>query len=273
MRDLRCVIFVFIVILVFHLQVDAQFTPEEVAKREKWEEFLKTADIVGSVDIPEGVTKPVRVFLKKGGIEGSGAWKNVEGIELGVLEGWQYEIAAYRMDKLLELNMVPPTVEREFNGKKGSLQLWITYEMSDLDRMNQNIQIPSSNADNWTKRKYLMRAFDSLIANEDRTQENVRYAKDWRIILIDHSRSFRSSRKFTKKLVYGKRGIKERKLFRTLPRDFVEKIKGLDFATIKKAVGPYLTDKEIDAILARKGLLLKEIDEMIKEKGEKSVLY
>jgi hypothetical protein len=228
---------------------------------------------VGSEDIPEGVTKPLRIFLKKGELEGSGAWKNVGGVEQGFLEGWQYEIAAYEMDKLLGLNMVPPTVEREFKGETGSLQLWMEFVMSDLERMEKNIKIPSSNLDNWSKRKYIMRAFDSLIANDDRTQQNIRYAENWRIILIDHSRSFRSSDKFTKNLVYGKNGIKERKLFRVLPRAFVEKIGALNFDNIKKAVGPYLEDKEIQAILARKELLLKEIDEMIKEQGEAKVLY
>jgi len=121
--------------------------------------------------------------------------------------------------------------------------------------------------------KYLMRAFDSLIANEDRTQENIRYTKDWRMILIDHSRTFGSSKKFTKNLVYGKSGIKELQLFRILPRAFVEKIKALNFDKMKKTVGSYLKDKEIEAILARKALLLTEIDEMIKEKGEDKVLY
>jgi hypothetical protein len=260
-------------IIIFPHQAKGQFTPEELTARDQWEEFLKTAEIVGSVDIPEGVTKPIRVFLKKGEVEGSGAWKKVKGTPQGVLEGWQYEIAAYEMDKLLGLNMVPPTVERDIEGEKGSLQLWITFEMSDLERMNRGIQIPPSKAENWTKMKYLTRAFDSLVANDDRTQENVRYTRDWRMILIDHSRSFRSSRRFTKNLVYGKKGIKERKLFRMLPRAFVQKIGALNFDTIKEAVSPYLKDEEINAILARKELLLKEIDEMIKEDGEDKVFY
>jgi hypothetical protein len=273
MRNRIIILVSFIFFLGFLSQSLAQFTPEELAEREKWEEFLKTAEIVGSEDIPEGVTKPIRLFLKKGEVKGSGAWKKVKGVQKGFLDGWRYEIAAYGMDKLLGLNMVPPTVEREFKGKKGSLQFWMEFEMSDLERMEQKIQVLPSKLDNWSKMKYLMRAFDSLIANEDRTQENIRYAKGWRMILIDHSRAFRSSKKFTKNLVYGKRGIKELKLFRILPRAFVEKIKALNFDSIKKAVGPYLKDKEIEAILARKELLLTEIDEMIKEKGEDNVLY
>jgi hypothetical protein len=71
----------------------------------------------------------------------------------------------------------------------------------------------------------------------------------------------------------GKNGLVEKKLFRKLPRAFVDKIKALNYNQIKEAVGPYLNDEEIEALLERKILLLAEIDEMIKEKGEKRVLY
>ncbi len=268
--------FTFILILILlgsgHL-LFSQFTPEEIAQRAEWEEFLKTAEIIKYEDIGEGVTKPYRLYLKKGDVEHSGCWKNPSGIEQGFLEGWQYEIAAYEIDKLLGLNMIPPTVEREFNGKKGSLQLWITSEMSDLDRMDKGIDIPENYILSWNRSKYLGRAFDCLIANEDRTQQNIRYTKDWRTILIDHSRCFRSKRKYTRNLLYGKEGIKEKKLIRQLPRVFIERLGSLDFKSIKEAVGPYLTDGEIEAVLKRRDLLLNEINEMIKEVGEEKFLY
>jgi len=251
----------------------SQFTPEEIPERTEWEEFLRTAEIIRAEDIGEGVTKPYRLYLKKGEKESSGCWKNPSGIQKGFLEGWQYEIAAYEMDKLLDLHMIPPTVEREFKGKKGSLQLWITSEMSDLDRMEEGIDIPKSHVLSWSRRKYLMRAFDCLIANEDRTQQNIRYTEDWRMILIDHSRSFRSKRKYTRNLLYGKDGIKEKNMIRMLPREFVQKLKFLDFEAIKQAVGSYLTEKEIEAVLKRRELLLAEIDDMIEQVGEDKFLY
>jgi hypothetical protein len=269
------VFFLFLCIIILsHIHLlFSQFTPEEIAERAKWEDFLKNAEIMRFEDIGEGVTKPYRLYLKKGEKESSGCWKNPSGIQKGALEGWQYEIAAYEMDKILDLHMVPPTVEREFNNKKGSLQLWITSEMSDLDRMEEGIDIPKSHVLSWNRRKYLMRAFDCLIANEDRTQQNIRYTKDWRMILIDHSRSFRSKRKYTRNLLYGKDGIKEKKMIRMLPREFIQKLKSLDFDVIKKAEGPYLTDKEIKAVLKRRDLLLEEIDEMIRTVGEDKFLY
>lgn len=263
----------FLVFLGFNLQSFAQFTPEEVAEWAKWEEFLKSAEIIKAKEIGIGVNKPLRLYLKEGDLENSGCWKNPRGNIKGRIEGWQYEIAAYEMDKLLELNMVAPTVERKHNGKPGSLQLWCVYEHNLLDIMEEKIPMPQEKLDHLNKMKYLARAFDSLIANADRTQENIHYTKDWRMILIDHSQSFRSGKKFEKQLMFGKNGIMGAKLFRQLPRTFMEKIKALDFETIKKAVGPYLTDKEIRAVLKRKELLLEEVAEMIKEKGEDKVLY
>ena len=256
---------------------NGQFTPAEIAARQEIEELLKTAEIVSSADIPEGVTKPIRLYLKKGDVEISGAWKNPKGMQKGHLEGWQYEIAAYEMDKLLDLNLIPPTVEREFKGKPGSLQFWVKSEFSELDVFEKKMGIPRSKFQNKENMKYITRAFDCLIANDDRTQQNILYTKDWRMILIDHSRSFRSTRKYTKKLMYGAKGLKKAGsrpvLFRRLPRAFVEKVKALIYDDIKNAVGPYLKEKEIKAVILRKELLLKEIEEMVKEQGEDKVLY
>jgi hypothetical protein len=229
-------------------------------------------------EIGEGVTRPYALYLEMGDTDHKVCWKNPSGIQNGFLEGWQYEIAAYRLDKLLGLNMIPPTVEREFNGQRGALSYWAKTEYSLLKIEEQKIEFPEAARPQVDRMKYLTRAWDCLVGNEDRTQQNVLYTKDWRTILIDHSRAFRSTSEFTDRLMFGKNGIKAFAdgrpiLFRRLPRSFVEKIKALDFRSIKEAVGPYLTDKEINAVLKRRRLLLAEIAEMIKETGETKVLY
>ncbi len=260
------------------LFVRGQFTPEEIAQRQAWEEFLMSAEIVSFEDVGEGVTKPFRLHLKKGSIEKDAAWKNPSGWQQGFWEGWQYEIAGYRVDKLLGLNMIPPTVEREFKGQKGALSLWTESKTSLLKMMEQRIKVPPAAADQTEKMKYLTRAFDSLIANEDRTQQNVLFTQDWRTILIDHSRSFRCTKECTEKLMFGSNGLKRTSdgrpfLFRQLPRAFVEKVRAMTYESLRAAVGTNLTDEEIRAVLTRKDLLLKEIEGMIKEKGEDKVLY
>jgi len=270
----------FLIITLFLLiaqsyKVIAQFTPEELAEREKWEEFLKTAEIIGQTQMKsrEAVTEPWTLTLEKDGITKNAMWKDVEGKPRGYLENWKYEIAAYRLDKYLELNMVPPTVERRFKGNRGSCQLWVEYWIKAKKKNEEKIKVPSYKIFHYNRATYLRWAFDNLIANEDRHAGNIFITKDWRIILPDHSRSFRSTKKFTKQLIYTEKHKEGPKVMRQLPRAFVEKIKALNFELIRDIVGEYLTDKEINAILARKELMLKEIDRMIKEKGEDKVLY
>jgi hypothetical protein len=256
----------------------AQFRPEEIAMRPAQEEFLRTAEIVRFEEIGEGVTKPFKLYLRKDGVELKAAWKNPSGMQLGFLEGWQYEIAAYRLDKLIGLNMVPPAVEREFQGKPGALVLWAENKYSLLKLIENGIRIPDSAMDHTEKMKWLTRAWDCLIANDDRTQQNLLYTEDWRVIVFDHSRAFRSEGEFATRLMFGRNGIKKTAqgapmLFRRLPHWFLDKIKTLTFETIRDAVGPTLTDTEIRAVLTRRDLILREVAQMVKEQGEAAVLY
>jgi len=277
-RNLKILSTILFLVLIFSAPGNAQFTAEEIAQRPYWEDYLKTAEIVRFEEIGEGVTKPLKLYLQKDDVQSKACWKNPRGLRDGFLEGWQYEIAAYRLDKLIGLNMVSPAVERDFNGKPGALIYWATSEHSLLDVMEKKIPIPKTALEHTENMKYLVRAWDCLVANDDRTQQNILYTKDWRVIAIDHSQAFRSSKEYQENLIYGRKGMKKTAdgkpfLFRRLPRWFVESLKKLDSQSIKEAVGSYLTEKEIDGVFKRRGLLLAEIEAMIKESGEDKVLY
>ena len=267
--------FTLLLVLGFGFHSIAQFTPEEVAEREKWEEFLKTAKIVGQKQQKsrEAVTEPWELTLEKDGVTRKALWKNAEGRMRGFLENWKCEIAAYRLDKYLGLNMVPPTVEKEFRGKRGSCQLWVDYWIKARHKNEQNIKVPSYKVFYYNRATYLRWAWDNLIANEDRHAGNNFITVDWRIILPDHSRSFRTSKKFTKNLIYTEKHKEGPRIMRELPRTFVEKLKSLNFELIRDIVGEYLTDEEINAILLRRDLILEFVDERIKKLGEDKVLY
>src|SRR3954466_8619076 len=98
---------------------DAAAPPAEVSAK-TWlenhaqiEEYLKTAKVVTMEELKVGVTKPRRAKLAPGGPVDAFAWKVVPpGRPAGFWESYKSEIAAYELDKLLGLNMVPPTVER-----------------------------------------------------------------------------------------------------------------------------------------------------------------
>jgi hypothetical protein len=253
----------------------AQLKPEEVADRAKWEEFLKTAEIIDSKQMTEGaVTKPWVLTLKQGDVTKKGLWKDVSGRPGGYIDSWKYEVAAYEMDKILGLNMVPATVERRFNGNRGSLQLWVD-DTKSLKKINEeNIKKPSYRIFYYNRSLYLQRAFDNLIANEDRHQDNYLIVlPDWRMILIDHSRSFRTTGKFIKQLIYTEKHPEGPMVMKELPKELFEKIKALTYEQIKAAVGEYLTDDEIKSVMIRKDLVIAEIDKLIKKNGEENVLY
>lgn len=261
-----------------------QFTAAEIERRAEHEEFLRTAEIARFEPVGEGVTAPWKIYLRKGGVEHEAVWKNVTTEPGGPPDEWRYEIAAYRLDKLLGLNMIPPVIERRFRGKSGALSYWVEsrYSLLTIEQSGGAVQIPAEALDQTDKMKYIVRLWDSLIGNDDRTQQNILFTEDWRTIPIDHSRAFRSDGEYGKRLVYGIRGIKMMNdgqggqrpaLFRRIPRALLDRLKTLNAAEIQAAVGPYLTNREIKAVLIRKELILTEVEEMIARNGEDKVLY
>lgn len=252
-----------------------QFTADEAAEFEQWESFLAEAEVTGGEQMQgrAAVTNPWVLQLEKDGITRQAIWKNPSGRLKGFFEGWEWEIAAYRLSQYLHLNMVPPTVEKRFQGDRGSCQLWVENGRSLRDIMKTKEKKPSYKVIWWNRALYLQRAFDSLIANEDRHQNQYLVTEDWRMILVDHSRAFRTGGKFNKRLMYGKNGIKGKDEFKQLTRDFVDKLRELDRETLESLMGEYLKSKEIEGVLLRKDLILAEIDQSIKSVGEDRFYY
>ena len=266
----------FIIALGFGFQSVAQFTPEELADREKWEKFLEDADVTKSEhpwpDI-EARTNPWRLTLEQNGVTHRAIWKDAQGRMRGFIENWKWEIAAYRLDKYLGLNMVPPTVERRFKEKRGSCQFYVENGTTLLVVQAEKRKKPSYKIYPFNLALYKQRAFDNLLANTDRHLNQFLITDDWRMILIDHSRSFATTKKSTKKLIYDEKYHEGPRLMSQLPRTVVAKLREMNQEVIREVVGEYLTDKEIEAVLARKDLIIQWIDKRIKEMGEDKVLY
>jgi len=251
----------------------AQFTAAEQAAYDEGEDFLRTARIVGEERLtgPKAVTQPWVLTLEKDGIRRQAVWKDVLGERVaGFKETWKGEIAAYRLSRALGVHMVPPTVEREYRGRRGSCQLWVASWNNLETIMKMNAVPPASKAASFARALCLQRAFDNLIYNIDRHQRNYLVTEDWRMVLIDHSRSFGTA----KKLIYDEKHREGPNfIMASLPRGFVEALRGMTGESLRTAVGEYLSDAEIAAALARRDLILAWLDKRIAAIGEVRVLY
>ena len=99
------------------------------------------------------------------------------------------DAAAYRLDRLLELDMVPVTVKRSLGRRDGSLQ-FLPPKLTNEQQRSEAGQGSSANCplpQQWSA----MYVFDVLISNEGRTPERILYdAGDWQLILVGHDRAF-----------------------------------------------------------------------------------
>ncbi len=268
----------------------AQLTDTEVAEYDKWEDFLKTAKVVAQKQLTgaEAVTNPWVLTLEKEyektnekgeketvKVQRKALWKDVFGERVkGFKETWKGEIAAYRLSRALGLNMVPATVEREFEGNRGSCQLWVDSWNNMETIFKKKLNPKGIQVSYFAKRLCLQRAFDNLIYNIDRHQRNYLIMEDWRMILIDHSRSFATSKKAKTELFYDEKNKENAKfIMETVPRPFYDALKALTPESVREIVGEYLTGEEIDALMARRDLMVAWLDKRIADLGEARVLY
>ena len=147
----------------------------------------------------------------------------------GFFESYKSEIAAYKLDRLLELDMVPPTVEVRYNGELASLQLWV-HDTKMLKQVNEK-KLRAPDPEKWNYQLHRTYLFDDLVGNIDENQGNLLFDPQWNFIKIDCSRCF------TDMLV---QPFEIGKKLTQIDRPFFDRIKALDKATVKGEIGDLL---------------------------------
>jgi hypothetical protein len=220
------------------------------------ERYMRDAKIVRIESVPIGTSKPMRAYFPPGGPVESAAWKTQPpGTHRGYPDNYKAEVAAYELDKLLDLRMVPPSVETRVNGALGALILWL----SPARMWNEVENEPKPDREAWNDQVIRMKMFDNLICNRDRNVGNLLVDASWTFYLIDHNRAFITSRDLPVRMS-------------RICRDLWDRMVALDEPTLRTALGAYLTPKEIHAIIERRDRMARTIAEMKAARGEQAVM-
>jgi hypothetical protein len=235
------------------------------------ERFLTLAKIVSVEDIGHGVTKPVKVGLELNGIKHAGQIQTVDkdmpdfypksGGPVPMKDSWRFNVAAYKVDRLLDLKMVPVSVRRTYKTKPAAFTWWVDDVMfEEIGRLKQEAAPPDS--EDYARQVALSKVFDELIMNIDRNLANLLITKSWKIVLIDHSRGFTAYH-----------GIRNEANLTRCSKGLMAKMKALTAGQVSTAVGAILTKAEIAGLLARRDLIVDFFDGLAKTKGEGNVLF
>ena len=225
---------------------------------EPLEEFIRDAEVVDIEDIGTGVTSPKRADLEPGGPVERIAFKPIRpGNYNGHWESYESEIAAYELDKLLELGMIPPTVEKRIVGDVGAAIMWVTPTES-FSELGGAPSPPSTEIGRWNYQLIRAKMFHNLIYNKDPNLGNWLVDPAWNLILIDNSRAFTPVTRMTHKMT-------------RIDRELWNRFLALDEAVLELAVGEWLGGREIRGILERRDQMAEAIATMVAEQGEDAV--
>jgi hypothetical protein len=239
------------------------------------EEFLLKARITAKKGGLKGVTDAYRVTLSDGRTTHDAQVQQVDIFktrfeagpqftEFNFRDSYRYNVAAYRLARLLGLSNVPVSVVRTVDGKPAAVTWWLDdVAMDEGGRMKLAPALRVGPSPQRTlAHMNIVAIFDELIQNRDRNSGNLLWAKDWTLWMIDHTRGFRTERKL----------LKPESLERC-ERDLFTALRGLSVSALSEAVGDTLLENEIAAVIGRRDLLVQLFEERIARRGDAAVLF
>ena len=166
--------------------------------------------------------------------------------ELNFKDTYMFNIAGWKLAKMLGIeDMVPPSVERKYQGDSASFTWWIDdVLMDEEERMAKKIAAPDR--DHWDKEIQVMHVYDQLMYNTDSNATNLLIDKQWRIWMIDHTRAFRTQKTLL--------GLQDALRLRS---QHAGQNENSGCRKLQKEMKNYLDSGEIQGLLARRDLIVK----------------
>lgn len=176
-------------------------------------------------------------------------------------DSYAYELAAYELDRILGLGLVPVMVERQLDGRTGSLQVFLEGVETEKSRLRKNLQPPDLQA--YQDQLEDITLLENLTCTPRQDLGDILIQTDtWKVWRVDFAEAFMPSTEL----------LPER-LIRRASRRFIAALRGWDETQVRRRLARYLNTAELEALITRRHLILEEIDRLIREKGEAAVLF
>jgi hypothetical protein len=237
------------------------------------EHFLATAAVVDLEKYESlGITHPRRAILSDGERKLRAVFKDINTTHvreqlstgqwlLNLKDSYTHEIAAFKLDELLGLGLVPPCVERRIEGDIGSLCLWIEGGMTEAERANAKSVPP--NVVDFNDQMHDIKLFMQLTWDTDYNNvANIVIGPDWKVYKVDSSRAFRQTETLRRE-----EGLTR---FR---RSTLQALESLTRERLDETLGQWLDTRQLEGLWQRRTRILELARERVASQGEAAVLY
>ncbi len=240
-------------------------TPGPTTRAER-EAFLSTASIVGEATLVPGARR-ASLAGGKWTHHAAVAWSSGDPAH----GDYRSNVAAFELDKMLDLDLVSPSVERTVNGRPVALVWWVDdVLMDEVSRRRRSVAPPDP--ERWDRQMQAVRVFDELVANAYRSMDPAAYTstlwdnllitRDWNVALIGHTFTFGASHR-----------LQYPDSLTRCDRRVLANLRALDREAFERRLGRFLKADQLDALEARRGLIVRHFDEEVARNGERAVLY
>lgn len=237
-------------------------------------QFLLTAEVEGKPKQFDAlaITDPVQVTLTDGNRSLKAIFKDEDTrhmqfrfadgrVVTRIKDSYKNEIAAYELDTMLGLGIVPPCVERKIGRHTGALCLWVENAMTEAERIRKKIRPPNSSA--WNDQMFTIRFFQQLIWDPDfNNVRNLLVDTEFKIYKIDCSMAFLLDP-----------NLRKEKSLTRFSKKALASLESLERSEVDTRLAPWLSQKRLEALWKRRSRLLKLAGEQVAARGKDAVLF
>ena len=236
--------------------------PIKPLTRREMETFLRTARVVRRGPGPGGRTDAWRLTLESGDVALDALFKYVDRRRPEPLaDSYRYELAAYALSKYLDVNFVPPIVERTVEAIPGAVQVFIPNAMSEEER--KATKTPPADPEAFERTLADLLVFQNLAYDDCHNDRDTLISKDdGRVYRVDFSEAFVPDK-----------SLPPRCPILRCSRLLFRKLQAWDEKTVADYVGRFLNRDETEALNARRHAVVQTIEMQIRASGERTVLF